>query len=76
MVSADSDLCPAVRETKILFPEKRIIVAFPPGRRSTELKRVVDGWVFIGEDKVRQAQLPDEVVTETGIVLRRPKHWM
>lgn len=75
LISADSDLCPAVRETKSLFPEKRIIAAFPPKRHSAELKRVVDGYLSIGDDKVRRAQLPAEVVTETGVVLRRPKHW-
>jgi uncharacterized LabA/DUF88 family protein len=75
LISADSDLCPAVRETKSLFPKKRIVVAFPPSRHSAELKRVVDGFVFIGDDKIRRGQLPDPVVTKTGIVLRRPKHW-
>ena len=75
LISADSDLCPAVRETKSLFPEKRIIAAFPPGRHSAELKRAVDGFMFIGDDKIRRAQLPDEVVTGAGVVLRRPKHW-
>ena len=75
LISADSDLCPAVRETKSLFPEKRIIVAFPPRRHSSELKRVVDGHLSIGGDKIRRSQLPGEVVTGSGIVLRRPKHW-
>lgn len=58
-----------------MFPKKRVIVAFPPGRHSADLKRVVDGFLFIGDDKVRQAQLPGEVVTAAGVVLRRPKHW-
>lgn len=75
LISADSDLCPAVLETKSLFPAKRIVVAFPPRRRSAELMRVADGFVAIGDDKVRRAQLPDEVVTPAGVVLRRPKHW-
>ena len=75
LISADSDLCPAVRETKSLFPGKRIIAAFPPNRHSAELRRVVDGFMFIGDDKVRRAQLPGKVVTEAGVVLRRPKHW-
>lgn len=75
LISADSDLCPAVRETKSLFPEKRIVVAFPPNRHSADLRRVVDGFMFIGDDKIRRAQLPDEVVTRAGVVLRRPKHW-
>jgi uncharacterized LabA/DUF88 family protein len=75
VVSADSDLCPAVRETKSLFPAKRVIAAFPPGRRSAELRQVVDGFVFIGEDKIRRAQLPERVLTRSGIRLHRPKHW-
>src|SRR6266568_3810935 len=50
VISADSDLCPAVREVKDLFPTKRIIAVFPPGRRSAELKRVVDGFMIIGSD--------------------------
>lgn len=75
VVSADSDLCPAVRETKSLFPAKRIIAAFPPSRHSAELKRVVDGFMFIGDDKIRRAQLPDQVVTKAGVTLQRPKHW-
>jgi uncharacterized LabA/DUF88 family protein len=75
LISADSDLCPAVRETKDLFPEKRIIAAFPPKRHSAELKRVVDGYVSIGDDKIRRAQLPEKIVTGAGVVLRRPEHW-
>jgi uncharacterized LabA/DUF88 family protein len=75
VISADSDLCPAVRETKNLFPAKRVIMAFPPSRHSAELKRVADGFVFIGDDKIRRSQLPNEIVTKGGIVLQRPKHW-
>lgn len=75
LISADSDLCPAVRETKSLSPEKRIIAAFPPKRHSADLKRAVDGYVSIGDDKVRRAQLPEKVVTAAGVVLRRPAHW-
>ncbi|HEV7647864.1 MAG TPA: NYN domain-containing protein [Actinophytocola sp.] len=75
LVSADSDLCPAVRETKSLFPAKRVIAAFPPDRRSAELRRAADGHLAIGENKIRQAQLPARVTTAAGITLHRPKHW-
>lgn len=75
LISADSDLCPAIKKTKSLFPAKRIIVAFPPNRQSGELKRVVDGFLFIGDDKVRRSQLPEQIVTSRGVVLQRPKYW-
>lgn len=75
LISADSDLCPAIVTMKRLRPEKRIIAAFPPKRHSADLKRAVDGYLSIGDDKIRQAQLPTEVVTDAGIRLRRPKRW-
>jgi uncharacterized LabA/DUF88 family protein len=64
LISADSDLCPAIRAMKRLRPEKRIVAAFPPKRHSAEVKRAVDGYVFIGDDKVRQAQLPSAISTQ------------
>ncbi len=75
LVSADSDLCPAIRAVKRLRPEKRIIGAFPPRRHSADVRRAVDGHLFIGVDKVRRAQLPATVVTRAGVRLDRPKHW-
>lgn len=64
-----------MRAVKQLGGDQRVVAAFPPLRRSAELARAVDGFVFIGDDKVRQAQLPVSVVGPAGIVLERPKHW-
>lgn len=75
LLSADSDLCPAVRAAKRLRPDKRIIAAFPPGRHSADLKRAVDGFLSIGRDKVSRAQLPVTLTADSGVVLRRPKYW-
>lgn len=75
LLSADSDLCPAVRSTKQLCPDKRIIAAFPPRRQSQDLKRAVDGYIYIGDEKIRRSQLPSTVTTANGIILNRPKHW-
>ena len=75
LISADSDLCPAIVTMKRLCPEKKIIAAFPPKRHSADLKRAVDGYLPLGDDKIRQAQLPTEVVNNAGITLHRPKHW-
>jgi uncharacterized LabA/DUF88 family protein len=75
VISADSDLCPAVRELKRLQPSKRVIAAFPPNRRSDDLRKVADAAFTIGAAKIRQAQLPETVVTAHGIKLVRPGHW-
>jgi uncharacterized LabA/DUF88 family protein len=75
LISADSDLCPAIRAIKRLRPEKRIIAAFPPRRNSDDLKRAVDGYLSIGHAAIRRSQLPPQVITSAGIVLSRPKRW-
>ena len=75
LVSADSDLCPAVRTVGRLRPDKRIFAAFPPHRRSDDLRRALGGAVFtIGDAKIRKALLPD-VVEAGGVLLRRPSYW-
>lgn len=75
IVSGDSDLRPAVAKVKLVRPDKRIVVAFPPQRHSADLKRIADGFVYIGADKVRQAQLPPKVLTPGGVPLLRPPYW-
>lgn len=75
LISADSDLCPAVRTVRRLRPEKRIFAAFPPMRRSDDLRAAVKGQVLnISTAKIRQSQLPDSVWLGT-VKLERPAHW-
>jgi uncharacterized LabA/DUF88 family protein len=75
LLSADSDLCPAVTAAERLRPSKRIVAIFPPGRHSVELQRAVDGFAVIAPSRIRQSQLPDAIATSGGVVLRRPKDW-
>jgi hypothetical protein len=37
--------------------------------------RAVDGYMSIGHDKIRHAQLPPKIVTAGGVVLERPEYW-
>jgi hypothetical protein len=39
------------------------------------MANAVDAYTRIGSDKIRQAQLPPEVVTAGGVILRRPEYW-
>lgn len=75
IVSADSDLCPALRAARQIAPRLGLIAAFPPRRSSFEIKSLVPGNFMIGHDKIRRAQLPDVVRDEAGRILRRPEHW-
>ncbi|MGH8881935.1 MAG: NYN domain-containing protein, partial [Stackebrandtia sp.] len=40
VISADSDLCPAIRAVSRIAPAQRVYLAFPPKRRSKELENV------------------------------------
>jgi hypothetical protein len=67
LISADSDLCPAVRALGRLRPTKRVIAAFPPARSSGDLRRAVNGAAFtIGHANIRNSLLPNTVTTASG----------
>lgn len=76
LVTADSDLGPAVRAVRRLRPQVAVVAAFPPARRSDDLRKQVHAVFTIGRDKLRDAQLPTSVTdAATGRVHVRPAHW-
>jgi len=75
IVSGDSDLVPPIEMIREHQPRKRIIVAFPPGRKSSDLQRVAHGSFWINEKKLRISLLPDPIVKPNGHQLHRPSQW-
>lgn len=75
VISADSDLCPAVRSAKRLHPAGSVIVVFPPKRHSDELRKAANGAFTVGDALIRQAQLPQTVTDGRGTVFTRPATW-
>jgi uncharacterized LabA/DUF88 family protein len=75
ILSADSDLCPAVRSVRRVTPAKRMIAAFPPRRVSGELRRTAHGSFTIPDSKIRRSLLPEMIEGDDGVVLKRPGHW-
>ena len=75
LVSADSDLVPPMRAIRRRFPRKRIVVCFPPGRSSVQLKKAAHASLMISEDQLDAAQFREEVTKPDGFVLRRPERW-
>lgn len=75
LISADSDLSAPIEKIRHLFPGKRVVAAFPPGRNSAQLAKLVHGSFTIGEAKLRQSQLSNPVTKPDGFVLRRPARW-
>lgn len=75
LVSADSDLTAPVLAIKNLFPDKRIVVAFPPQRHSAQLQRLAHGSLQIGRATVAKSLFPNKVPKADGFILQKPAEW-
>lgn len=75
IVSGDSDLVSMIKTARSTFPEKKIIVAFPPKRVLRELIQLSAQYVHIGLESIRQSRLPEEVISESGYTLTCPQSW-
>jgi uncharacterized LabA/DUF88 family protein len=75
LISADSDLTPPLRAIRELFPEKKVLVAFPPERRSRKLETYAHSISTIGRGLLAKNQLPEEIVKPDGFKLCRPPWW-
>lgn len=75
LISADSDLRPPIATILREYPQKPVIVAFPPGRASKELRKVASASFPIGLDKIRKSQFPETVTKSNGFKLQRPNEW-
>ena len=74
LVSADGDLTGAVAALTERYG-RRVIAAFPPSRRSNELREAATSHMVIGADKFRNSQLPGVIPSTTGFPLTRPESW-
>jgi len=75
IVSGDSDLVPPIKEIKSRFPNKRVIVLFPPNRVSVDLREISHGHRKLLVSDVRRSQLPVAVQIQSGDVVCRPITW-
>jgi uncharacterized LabA/DUF88 family protein len=75
LISADGDLVGPVKRVKQLFPHKRVVVVFPPRRRSNALKNVADACLHISQTVLAKSVLADQVTKADGFVLQRPSSW-
>ena len=76
LISGDSDLAPPISSIRSRFPNKTVIVAFPPKRTSQKLRRVAHAAFPISGNTVRTNRLPDPVITADGVELRAPAGWL
>jgi uncharacterized LabA/DUF88 family protein len=75
LISADSDLVPPVKTVRELFPNKRVIVASPPGRYSIGLAKSSSKSFVISRRNIAKSLLPEEIKKADGYILRCPPLW-
>jgi uncharacterized LabA/DUF88 family protein len=76
IISADSDLCPAIRTARRVNPRRGMIAAFPPRRSSFEIRSLIRGAFTIAAADLRNSLLPDVVPDPaTSRAYHRPASW-
>lgn len=75
LLSADADLVPVISALRQLFPAKRVVVFFPPGRGSVRLAQEAHAQRRVRRWVIQACQLPDEVMGLDGYPRRRPREW-
>jgi len=76
ILSGDTDLAPAVKTFKILFPKKEIYFLFPYNRKNQELEDLSKNNSFtISLNQYRKFQFDDEILLTNGKKLKKPEKW-
>ena len=76
IVSADSDLCPAIRTARSIDLHRKLIAVFPPARSSFEIRSLIRSAFTVAAVDLRNSLLPDAVTDPaTGQTFKRPANW-
>jgi len=76
LVSADTDLAPAIRLLKKEFPQKEFVsVATPRRPHSSEFLRLADRTLKITENALAKCLLPTELAGKEGRMIARPAQY-
>lgn len=79
VISADTDLAPALDAVRLVAPSQRIYLALPPGNTGPSRHLVGSGNIgsfFIRESVLNHAQMPSAVTDPAdGQIYRRPEKW-
>lgn len=75
LVTGDTDLAPAVRSVRSVFPTKRIWFLFPYKRKNNELAQIADGHCNVKKERYTQHQFPQSIRLQSGRVVTKPATW-
>jgi hypothetical protein len=76
LVTGDTDLAPAIRAAKALFPKKRVCMLFPYNRTNAELQQLAAMCLRVKKPaRYGDFLFPDPLTLSDGRVLRKPVTW-
>lgn len=75
IISGDTDLIPAIKVFREMFPRKEACVVFPFRRKGDELKSVCNYHKKIQDSHLKASLLPNPFVLGDGSSLWRPASW-
>ena len=75
IISGDSDLSGPVTAIRERYPQKRVIVAFPPNRTSFRLRQAANASFTIGRRRIAASLLPERIDKADGFVINKPPRW-
>jgi uncharacterized LabA/DUF88 family protein len=75
IITGDGDLVPPIAAIKEDFPDKKVIIVFPPQRDNPLLEAAVDESFRLGRGRLAKCQLPRVVTKKDGYKLVRPSEW-
>ncbi len=75
VLSADSYLSSPIEAVLSRYPEKRVVVVFPPDRRSDRLRKVASAAFTVGRKVLKDSQFPQRIFKTDGRVVERPRKW-
>jgi len=76
LVTGDTDLSPAIEKSRVLFPKKMVICAFPYARKNKELAQLAPGSFSIGAKQYIKHQFPNPfTLPTTGEKVAKPPRW-
>ena len=75
IISGDSDLSGPITTIRERYPQKRVIVAFPPNRTSFRLRQAATASFTIGRRRISASQFPEQVQKPDGFISSKPPRW-
>lgn len=76
LVTGDTDLRPCVHAFQRLYPEKRLLFAFPFDRKNVDLAHAAPGSFALSAESYAKHQFPVRVLLPSGKHVHCPKEWI